>query len=531
MLKFLLWRILLFLVPVLLAVQLPARAQLIPRGSEFQVNEWTTGSQVHQQVAMNASGRFVIVWVGYHPGGSSSDVIGHLYDSDGVSLTGEFQVNALTTSVQMHPDVAMDPNGNFVVVWMDAWSQGIRGRRFDDVGVPLGSEFQVDTYLTGTKRYPRVDVQASGGFIVVWTDRYQDGSEWGVMARRFDSSGAPLGAEFVVNTYTTNDQRLQDVAAADDGSFVVVWSGYRENDQGFGISGRRFDSTGTALGADFHVNVYTTGLQFLPRVEMNGSGEFVVVWEDTAQDAGGDGVMARQFNAAGEPLSGEIIVPAHTHLDQEEPAVALEESGRFAVTWIGDGFGDSDGDDEAILARAVGSSGFAASGEFVVNSYSTNHQVNPSIAGDGNGRFVVTWGSWGQDGHRLGVFAQRFEIDLFEITQPMDGATLDCRDPKLMRPTFTWNPGVWDKFRVVMSAGPEFLKRDRVTSGDSWFKATTWTPRKKKWRRLCRKVLNANPFTGMVYVRVRGKDVDVQRKKDPARKTWSDVVRADALFM
>ena len=33
----------------------------------------------------------------------------------------------------------------------------------------------------------------------------------------------PLGPEFQVNSYTTNNQWFPSVAADDDGNFVVVW--------------------------------------------------------------------------------------------------------------------------------------------------------------------------------------------------------------------------------------------------------------------------------------------------------------------
>jgi len=47
--------------------------------------------------------------------------------------------------------------------------------------------------------------------------------------------------------------------------------------------------------------------------------------------------------------------------------------------------------------------------EFRVNSFTTGDQEYPAVAVDGQGRFVVTWDSAGQDGSGSGVFAQRFD--------------------------------------------------------------------------------------------------------------------------
>lgn len=81
----------------------------------------------------------------------------------------------------------------------------------------------------------------------------------------------PVGSEFQVNTYTTSNQftRSDHAVAADaNGRFVVVWE-----DQGRGDSfGRRYDSAGGALGAEFRVNSYTTSGQSSPSVASDASG-------------------------------------------------------------------------------------------------------------------------------------------------------------------------------------------------------------------------------------------------------------------
>ena len=62
----------------------------------------------------------------------------------------------------------------------------------------------------------------------------QDGSSLGVFGQRYASSGAPLGAEFQVNTYTTNIQVSPSVASDTAGNFVVVWESYHQDGSGYG---------------------------------------------------------------------------------------------------------------------------------------------------------------------------------------------------------------------------------------------------------------------------------------------------------
>ena len=58
-----------------------------------------------------------------------------------------------------------------------------------------------------TSTTPSVAVDADGDFVVAWTSAGQDGTAYGVFAARFNSAGAPQGAEFQVNTYTTSIQQ------------------------------------------------------------------------------------------------------------------------------------------------------------------------------------------------------------------------------------------------------------------------------------------------------------------------------------
>ena len=87
---------------------------------------------------------------------------------------------------------------------------------------PDGPEFQVNTYTTGGQAGSTVAVDPAGNFVVVWRSFGQDGSDYGIFAQRYDSKGSPLGEEFLVNTYTTLRQWRPSVAVDAAGDFVVV---------------------------------------------------------------------------------------------------------------------------------------------------------------------------------------------------------------------------------------------------------------------------------------------------------------------
>ena len=70
---------------------------------------------------------------------------------------------------------------------------------------PVGPEFQVNTYTSGTQLGPDIAADPDGGFVIAWWGNggspETDSSESSIQGRRFDRSGAPVGGQFQVNTY------------------------------------------------------------------------------------------------------------------------------------------------------------------------------------------------------------------------------------------------------------------------------------------------------------------------------------------
>ena len=88
--------------------------------------------------------------------------------------------------------------------------------------------------------------------------------------------GDALGREFRVNTFTTGVQAIPAVAMAPDGDFIVAWVSNGQDGDQSGIFAQRFDAAGVAQGAEFQVNTYTTRNQINPAVAMDADGDFVV---------------------------------------------------------------------------------------------------------------------------------------------------------------------------------------------------------------------------------------------------------------
>ena len=131
---------------------------------------------------------------------------------------------------------------------------------------PLGSEFQINTYTTANQVNPSVAIDSDGDFVVAWQSYGQDGSHYGIYAQRYDNTGATVGSEFHVNTYTTAAQKNLSVAIDSDGDFVVAWQSNGQDGSSYGIYAQRYDNTGATVGSEFKVNTFTTSQQRFPSV-------------------------------------------------------------------------------------------------------------------------------------------------------------------------------------------------------------------------------------------------------------------------
>jgi hypothetical protein len=331
-----------------------------------------------------------------------------------VPVGPEFQLNTYTTTNQRQPSVAVDAAGNFVVVWPSNGSVGsdnggsgsIQGRRYDGSGTPQDDQFQVNTYTSGHQDYPSVAMDGSGNFVVVWESRAFTGPVSGgdsIRGQRYDSTGLPQSAEFQVNTYATGDQRRPTVASDSAGNCVVVWDsdGSPGSDPSSSIQGRRFDSAGMPQGDQFQVNTYTTDGQRSAAVASDSVGNFVVAWESfgsSESDTSRFSIQGQRFNGTGVPQGSQFQVNTYTTSEQLDPMVASDSNGNFVVVWESLGSSGSDTSSYGVHGQRYDSAGSPQGGQFQVNTYTTSEQLHTAVATDGAGNFVVVWESLGGSG-------------------------------------------------------------------------------------------------------------------------------------
>jgi hypothetical protein len=231
-----------------------------------------------------------------------------------------------------------------------------------------------------------------------------------VFGQRFTSGGVPSGAEFSMITKATAGYGEPAVASFSDGRSVVVWETELGKDgSGTAVYGQLLAADGAKDGTEFQVNTHWYGGQSRPSVATFPDGRFVVAWENwDAQDGSGAGVFAQRF-ATDKTLDGpEFQVNTYATDSQLAPSVAGFSDGGFVVAWQSNG---QDGSSNGVFAQRFKADGSKDGVEFQVNSYTNSAQQYPSLAVLPDGGFVAAWESYDQDGSFYGVFAQRFDPD------------------------------------------------------------------------------------------------------------------------
>jgi len=349
------------------------------------------------------------VWNSYFSG-RSNEIFGRRFGADGSPIGSEFQINTTTSDNQKEPSVAMDAAGNFVVAWygtamVEEDKEDIFARRFDPNGQPLGSEFRVNTYTSDRQLYPGVAMNNDGDFIIVWESRNILGqSNKAVCGRLYDSNGSSIGPEFVINE-EASDSRYPDVAMDADGNFAVVWMRDKSSNS---IIARLYNVEGTAKRGPFEVSTIKFSSITQPSIAMDKAGHFVVTWDGDPDRASSDDIHARCYDPNGTAVGEQFIVNTTLTGPQQNPEVAMNSRGKFIIVW--DSKIDPDINQRDIFAQRYDRVGGPIGSEFQVNTYMADDQQRPAVAMRENRKFAVAWQSDGQDGSGYGVFGRIGQI-------------------------------------------------------------------------------------------------------------------------
>jgi hypothetical protein len=221
----------------------------------------------------------------------------------------------LTLPLKAPADVAVDRNGNFVIVWIASTPSGSRifGQRYNADGTTRGPEFNAATSNTGNHTSPSVAMNPkTGEFVVVWEVRAatEDGTGLGVYGQRFGFTTGRQGGEFAIFVPPVSERPdlitpfAPQVSRASNGRFVVIWRGVGTGLTPVKVLGQRYNNAGERLGAQLAIAEEDIP-DSRPQIAMSPQGDFVVAWDDQ----GTSPAWFRLFRADGTPAGPVIEQP------------------------------------------------------------------------------------------------------------------------------------------------------------------------------------------------------------------------------
>ena len=430
-------------------------------GMEYAVVGSLPGDQVWPGVAVGTNGGFV-VWQDNATDGSGWGVSARKLDGTLSGTLGTFRVNATGTNDQENARVALLKNGGAVFVWQGGVEgfQHIYARFLTPTNTWLTTtDAVVSVPVNNFQINPAVAVLNNSNVVVVWASFAQAGSNsmQDVYAKILSPAGQTVSNEFLINQFTSYNQRTPAVAALANGGFVVTWVSEQQRavaptlgtastntfnlptytspngiaTPSVDIYARLYNSSGVPAGNEFLVNS-----NFFPcanpDVAAGSDGGFMVVWgaRDVVNRNNSWDIYARSFSSP-SPGAGGPIVTVNTRLFGDQYAPHISSIGTdYLVVWTSPG---QDGSREGVYGQSVHAGGALVGGEFRVNTTTIGQQMQPAVASDGLNQFVAVWTSG------LGFSGPPYDFNLF--AQRYINVNMASNLPPMSAP-FVWAPFV-----------------------------------------------------------------------------------------
>ncbi len=291
------------------------RIQLRRRFASGSLSPVQTLSPAHRdasqpQVALDGNGNGLVVWTLWN---GNNHVI-QLRRRAVSGTLGPVQTLSGLGFDAYGPQVAIDRHGNAVVVWTGAEQAGpyrIQLRRRSASGT-LGP---IRTLSPGAAAYPQLAMDTNGNALVVWT--HHDGTNDRIQLRRHSAAGS-LSAVQTLSPAGGDASRPQ-VAIDRNSNAVVVWSG---------VGGIQLCSR-SAAGTLSAVQTLSAAGGDLPQVAINGNGAALVVWQ--GYDGPKPRIELRRRSATGGLNAVQMLSPAG--LEAYRPQLAIDAANNALVVW------------------------------------------------------------------------------------------------------------------------------------------------------------------------------------------------------
>jgi hypothetical protein len=206
----------------------PRRNSITGNSLDYSVGTVTTHNMELPAAAVGPDQSFVVAWLDLDPSGGGAVHCQRL-SHDGLAQGAEVVVATTRLDPPEAPNLAAVADGYLVVYTDGATSPAdtdVMVRYLNQEGLPTQPAYRVNTSTDGVQSEPAIAVAGDGRTLIVWTDSQSrpEDTDWGsIRGRALQPFGLPIGTDFAINTSTSRGQYFPSVAAAAHGAFLVTW--------------------------------------------------------------------------------------------------------------------------------------------------------------------------------------------------------------------------------------------------------------------------------------------------------------------
>jgi len=382
--------------------------------SEYRGGQWTIPADLTDnispdgsgaadaEVAMDDNGNAIIVWEQYD--GSNIQIFKSEYRNGQWTFPADLTDNISPDGQDARrPEVAMDDNGNAIIVWeqLDGSNNQIFKAEYRNGQWTFPADLSDNINPDGYAFQPRVAMDDNGNAIIIWEQ--SDGSIWQIFKSEYRNGQWTFPVDLTDNINPDGQPaNAPQVAMDDNGNAIIVWQqSDGSNDQIFKSEYRNGQWT---FPADLTDNISPDGQRaYAPQMAMGDNGNAIIVWQQS------DGSSLQIFKA--EYRNGQWTIPADLTdnigpdgQDAVGPEVAMDDNGNAIIVWE-----QSDGSNIQIFKSEYRGGQWTLPADLTDNiSPDGQDAVGPEVAMDDNGNAIIVWKQQPDGGGSYQVFKSEY---------------------------------------------------------------------------------------------------------------------------
>jgi hypothetical protein len=289
-------------------------------GAVALIETGSAGSATEPQVAMDANGNGLAVWV--QDDGTNANVMANRY-AEGSGWGTAAPIETDNAGDANEPRIAIGANGNALAVWTqsDGTRINVWANRYT-AGTGWGTAGLIETDNGGDAYSPRIGLDANGNGQAVWTQF--DGTRNNIMANRY-VPGSGWGTAAIVGG--ASNAGTPQIAFDTTGNALAVWV---QSDAGrYSVWSSRYIA-GTGWGTAALIETDNAGDAGSPQIAFDAGGNALAVWGQS--DGTRINIWTNRYTA-GSGWGTAALIETGNAGDANEPQIALGANGQALAVW------------------------------------------------------------------------------------------------------------------------------------------------------------------------------------------------------